>query len=190
MKHLRLFLLLFLGIMTTGCGLTNQTILYFNDGKEIKGYGKRFGENAVKFKTKDSKAHVFHISNLKKVVIYEYDTVNTYLALKIRGKDGYKVVKQVVEGPVSLYEYYTTVTVPGGVGMNTMSYTFLHYLIKREDGSHAIELPTSNNYSKEYKYIVYSYLNDCPSLMEKVSNNEFRKKDLSAVIRYYNEKCQ
>ena len=196
MKSIRFALLLLLGLALTGCALTNYTILYFNDGKEMKGYGKRVGEHSVKFKTKDSKIQTYRLEELKKAVIYEDDGVNTYVALKIKGKEDFHTVRQVIVGPVSLYEYDVTMVDPGGgfgpggmmVGGGTSTVT--KYLVKRKNEPEATLLSPNNIFSKSFKNAAIDYFQDCPSLVEKIRNRTFKKKNVEALVKYYNYNCQ
>ena len=199
MKHLRIGLLLLLGFLATGCGLTNKTILYFNNGKEVTGFGKIHGENGVRFKTKDSKAQTYNFNDLKKVKIYEGDDINTYVSMKVKGTEKYKIVKEVVLGRVCLYKKVNEGYVPGtpmggGFGGAPMmspgySYSISNYYVKKEDETEMTYLGSTSLFSKNFKKAASEYFKDCPSLVAKIQKKELKKKNMVEIVEYYNDNC-
>ena len=208
MKSIRLALFLLLGVMATGCTLY-PAILYLKDGTELKGHGNTYGDHSVRFKTKGSKMQTYPLEELKKVVLYEGDEKNTYVAIKIKGKRQYyhgkmhyyHTVRQVIEGPVSLYEYrilggeppgsFGPVGVgPGGMMVGGGTSTVTKYLVKRKNEPEATLLSPNNIFSKSFKNAAIDYFQDCPSLVEKIRNRTFKKKNVEALVKYYNYNCQ
>ncbi len=93
----------------------------------------------------------------------------------IKGSNGYRLMKLVKPGYLSLYL---------GKQSNTMSSPNFHYdvqyLVKR-DGS-VQEVPNLG-----FKKAIIRFLDDCKSLKDKIVKENLGKKDLDQIITFYNE---
>ncbi len=88
----------------------------------------------------------------------------------VKGPDGYTFMKLIKSGYLSLYYYQ----LPNQV---TYDGTFLF----RRDGK-GIDVPNIS-----FKKAMKSFLKDCPSIVDRIDNGEFSKKDLNNVIDQYNQ---
>lgn len=201
-SHILLFLLaLFLG--STMHAQRTKAILYFKDGTQITGLGKLKGANKVKFrKTRKDKAKKYDFKNLEKVKIYEADDINTYVYLKVKDKNHYRVLEEVVVGEVMLYKIvshgqHAGVGMGGfggagggmAIGMGT-SFSIKSYYVKQKNEQEVTHLGSTDLFSKSFKKAAGSYFKDCPDLVKKIQNRESKKRDIREVVEYYNTECK
>ncbi len=180
-----------------------KAVLYFKDGTQITGLGKLKGANKVKFrKTRKDKAKKYDFKNLEKVKIYEADDINTYVYLKVKDKNHYRVLEEVIVGAVSLYKIvshgqHAGVGMGGfggagggmAIGMGT-SFSIKSYYVKRKNDQAVTHLGSTSLFSKSFKKAAGSYFKDCLNLVEKIQNKEFKKRDIREVVEYYNTECK
>lgn len=204
MKKLQLIsFLLTIFLSSTLYAQRTKAILFFKDGTQITGLGKLKGANKVKFrKTRKDKAKKYDFKNLEKVKIYEADDIITYVYLKIKGKNKYKVLEQVVVGEVMLYKIvaqgqHAGVGMGGfggagggmGFGMGT-SFTIKNYYVKRKNDQEVTHLGSTSLFSKSFKKAAGNYFKDCLNLVKKIQNKEYKKRDIREVVEYYNTECE
>ncbi len=140
------------------------------------------GENK-KYKKEDFSSFTI-TKNDKKVE--KYATVYT-------SKKKIQLLKVLAEGKVIVYEAISRVnnstfnTHTGNWG-NNYSYEYVNMYIKRED-----EKIASNeffvNIFKSFKKTAKRYFLDCTELINKIDNDDFKKKRLIEIVEYYNTKC-
>ncbi|MFC2151023.1 hypothetical protein ACFLSE_00730 [Bacteroidota bacterium] len=100
------------------------------------------------------------------------------------------LLKLEIDGPLKLYSYWnkgssSTMYNPanGGVsgGRNTTEKTFM--LQKENDKPFPVK-------TLSFKKRMINYFNDCPELCTKIESQEFRKRDIKAIVNYYNSSCK
>ena len=110
----------------------------------------------------------------KKKVIYPLFHVKSY-SLKgetyqpVKGPSGYTFMKLIKSGYLSLYAFQSE---------NQVSFDGVYLLKKDGDG---IELPNLS-----FKKGMKKFLDDCPSVADKIDNDELNKKDLNKIVDQYN----
>ena len=174
-----------------------EGLIMFKDGATNRGFVKINGEK-VKFKTHKKEKHIWlNFSALEKVTIYGWDRVSTYVSLDVIGEEKPLIVEQVIGGKVSLYQQVSHGYNPGyiggagsGFGFSAgYSYSINDYYLKREGENKAFHLGSTNLFSKNFKKAASDYFKDCPSLVKKIQNKEYKKKDIRLVIEFYNREC-
>lgn len=110
----------------------------------------------------------------KKKTVYPMFQVRAYqykdeIYQPVKGPDGYTFMKLVKSGYLSLYSYQ----LPNQV-------TFDGAYLLRKDGK-GMDVPNLS-----FKKFMKNFLADCPSLVEKIDEGEFSKKDLIKIIDDYN----
>ncbi len=98
-------------------------------------------------------------------------------------------LKLDIDGELKLFNYYYTSQTPGtvnasGVMTGGLSYSDDHYLLQKGDGE--IKSPRGLAFKKD----MAEYFSDCPALVEKIQDKEFRKKDLEFIVQFYNTICK
>ena len=79
----------------------------------------------------------------------------------------------------------------GGMHM-TMghSYNISSYYVRKENETEVTHLGSTSWISKNFKKAASNYFKDCPNLVEKLQNKEYKKKDIREIIDFYNEYCK
>jgi hypothetical protein len=181
-------------------GQRTKARLEFKDGTILNGLGKLKGASFVKFrKDKKSKAKIYHFKDLNRVKIYNGDEITIYVYLPEKEKGTFKVLEEVVVGDIFLYKIVSHGThAPMGVGfggaggMNMAmgtSFTIKNYYLRKKDDKSVTHITSTSLFSKNFKKTAAKYFEDCPSLVEKIENKEYRKRDIRAIIEFYNSKC-
>lgn len=178
-----------------------KAILTFNDGTKLEGLGKLKGSERVKFrKDKNTKAKKYHFKDLERVTIYSGDERTFYVYLLEKEKKRYKVLEEVVIGDISLYKIVRHGThAPMGVGFGGVggmgmgmgaSFTIKNYYLRKKHEKEVTQISSTHLFSKNFKKAATTYFEDCPDLVEKIATKEYRKRDIRAVIEFYNSKCK
>jgi hypothetical protein len=178
---------------------STKAILTFKDGSVLEGLGKLKGAEKVKFrKNKKTKAAKYHFSDLESVKIFTVDEANTYVYLLDKQKNKFRVLEEVLKGKVSLYRIVSRGNHGGFGGFGTNGMTFsvsTSFSIKsfyvRKSGEDSISnLGSTSLFSKNFKKAASNYFKDCPKLVTKIQHKEYRKRDIRAMIEFYNSNCQ
>lgn len=111
----------------------------------------------------------------KKKTVYPMFQVKAYsykgeIYQPVKGPDGYAFMKLVKSGYLSLYNYQ----LPNQV-------TFDGSYLVRKDGR-GMDVPNLG-----FKKFMKNFLEDCPSVTEKIDNGELSKKELTQIIDAYNQ---
>ena len=97
-------------------------------------------------------------------------------------------LKLELDGEIKLFSYYTTNSFPGAFNPSTgssVTYTDKVEKYVLQKGNNELKQPKSLSFRKD----MAAYFHDCPDLSFKIENHEFGKKDLHAIIRFYNSNC-
>lgn len=183
----------------TGAQETLATLV-FKDGTVLKGLAKVSGRHHIRYrKSKEAKAKRIHFSKLKKADIAFEEGIATFVYLPKKGKNNPKIYKQLVEGNVSLYFWNTggsnvgyNAAAPGTFGGNRVvgsSFYIENYFIKRSQDDGLILFTGSTMYVRGYKKAVKKFFKDCPRLIEKVKNKEFKREQIVEIVQFYNNNC-
>jgi hypothetical protein len=104
-------------------------------------------------------------------------------------KNQYYFLKLEIDGKMKLFRYFYSETSPGAYDASTdgitggHSYSASKYILQRL--GEEIYIPKNLSFRKE----MMKYFQDCPVLSLRIENREFRKRDLDAIVRYYNSHC-
>ncbi len=174
--------------------------LYLKDRKTIKGLAKISNEK-VKFRTsKKSKKEWYDYKTLKGLKIKDFG-VNVYHEFYYKNIDSSATIKLLElrkKGKISIYTLpsgdYGTSNVSVmfglvGVGVNTLvTSNSINNIFLCENNSNTVVY--FSNKKKLFKKETSEYFKDCPTLTNKINNNEFKRKQLIKIIDFYNHKCQ
>ena len=177
-------------------------ILVFKDSTSIEGLAKLKSSGEIVFrKSKKDKKVKYSFDSLQYAKLYDPDGIHKYYQIKVKGVPTPKILQLVQEGKVTLYKLNTT-------GMNTMNmgagagggfgapmpmtyhYSIDDYYVIKEGEKEVTHLGSTNLFSKNFKKAASDYFSDCPVLVEKIQQKEYKKKDIEAVIRFYNNNCR
>lgn len=121
---------------------------------------------------------------------------------KKKKKQGF--AELIVDGEIKLVGrtvmYYNTTTVHQGSTVNaggqliTFPPVYQHHsgthnnLLVVREGHKAIKINHVSLF-KAFKKRASDFFGDCPSLVSKIENKEYKKEDLIAIVEYYNSNC-
>ena len=93
-----------------------------------------------------------------------------------------------IDGPLRLFKYYQTRSSGGsyyGGGMSAgSSYTTENFYLQK--AGEKLKRPRTLNFRKD----MAEYLGDCPSLVDKIRDKDFKRKDLEFIVLFYNKQCR
>ncbi len=190
-----LFLILLLS------GLTNAQInkdkfhnatLNLRDGTVLKGQAKTFASGIIKFrKNKRDKKTVYNYKTAKSVILELEDTTEVYTYKILSGKKPrlMQIVKEY-PGKVNLYmvKLHSINMRESGFSNEDISST---YYINKGKGDVVIKIALQFFIygNRHFKKTALDFFKDCPALIEKIKNKEFKKRDIEAIVDYYNKDC-
>jgi len=180
-----------------------RAALVLKDSTVLKGLGKINSVGLVKFRTtRKDKPSYYTFDQLQTVTLYEGDGIHTYVHKKIKNKSEPKILRIAKQGKVSLYKlvnerynYAPAINSGGnfggaGFGGFGSHYSIKHYYIQKENEDAATYLGSTSIFSKNFKKAALQYFADCPVLIEKIQNNEYKKRDITAIVGFYNKNCE
>jgi len=105
------------------------------------------------------------------------------LELVERGKN-VSCYKDVVHG--NMHQTF----MPNGTVMTTGFWgTITYSYLRKTDKEEAIYLTSTYWFSKNFKKAASEFFSDCPRLVTKIQDREFKKRHLNEIIEYYNTQC-
>lgn len=158
--------------------------------------------NEPNYETLQNKVKYFDSSGIKKILkpdqakevrfVYEAEnirmisSINSLKLGNVFSNNSNIFLKLEIDGPIKLFNYYYSQTSPGMYdgpnGMVSVGFTFNveKYVLQKGNG----EL-------KRYKGLTFrkdmmEHFKDCPELLKKIENKEFRKNDIESIVEYYN----
>ncbi len=180
----KLTILLFLMSYTLFYGQMGPAKVVLKSGDTIFGYANMVGAN-LKFKyTKDAKPSKRHLSQFEKVIIEHSESVTlTYMYLKVPIWNNPVIVNERITGSVILYARVAP----------SSQYTIMNYFVKRIEDTSITHIGSTQGSQKAFRLKATTFFKDCPLLVEKINNKEFRIRkleDMEKVVRFYNNECK
>jgi hypothetical protein len=100
------------------------------------------------------------------------------------------LLKLEIDGTVKLFSFYYTQRSPGmynpstGATTGGFSYSEEGYVLQKGDDD--LKGITRLSFKKD----MAEYFKDCPTLVKKIVDRDFRKDDLVSIVRFYNSNCR
>ncbi len=171
-----------------------EATILFNDSTTVKGFAE----------VKKEKIY-FRVSLTSEVSEWNYDIAYGLIFSGYGYSEKYvyimpgkyskkpKLMEVIEEGKVNLYKESTLGYTVGigvsasksGIGAGpTLRHEFSTvYYVKRKEEEYATDITFS------FKDNTTKYFSDCKALVEKIKKREFIKKDIVAIVYYYNDYC-
>lgn len=97
-------------------------------------------------------------------------------------------LKLEIDGPLRLYRYYYRQTsggiyTAGGGYTPGTSYTVENFVFQKGDG------PLKRSDGWGWRKEMLKYFSDCPALASLIESKELRKREVEAIVMFYNDKC-
>lgn len=153
--------------------------------KGMAGLGSKTNKVFYK-KTKKGKKKKYKKEDFSSFTVTKNDKKIEKYATVYTSKKRIQLLKILVEGKVTIYE--TISYGHTGPGNNGYSYQYTNMYIKRQHEKIASNEFFANVF-KSFKKTAKKYFSDCPELVRKIENNDFKKTSLIGMVKYYNAKC-
>lgn len=191
-------IILFLCFISLSCksSLAPAT-LYLKNGNVMEGFALKDPIKMVTFK-EDLKGRGtnYYIKDIDAVEYNTSEGVKRYVILPVVDKRLEIVVEEILAGKVSLYLNnqigYSPGMVGGGPG-GMMSMGTVHsidnYYLKRDSDQSLTHLGSNQLFTKNFSAAASEFFEDCPVLVKKIEEKEFKKRDLREIVSFYNSEC-
>lgn len=180
-----------------------KATVYFKNGSSKKGYAdyNSLANHKVKFKELVSGKSKNYDSRKVKRLEFNLES-SSYYYKKLGDTRKFILLKLVKEGEkMSLYTALSNVTqsvpfsqntVTGGISINIFNkeQKFRETLFFAKTDDDKAFYFHDNTRDEKLKKTIRKYFSNCPKFVTKIDNNEFDKKDIIAVIDFYNSKCE
>tara|TARA_R110000744_G_scaffold361377_3_gene469116 strand:+ start:93 stop:665 length:573 start_codon:yes stop_codon:yes gene_type:complete len=174
--------------------------LIFKDGTLMKGLGEPTNVNNIRFrKERKAKKEFYSFEEVDTLKVYYDFNPTIFVIVKIKDKTVPKVLEVAHSGKNVTYfrdieqGYSAPTRTPTGGGGFFMSgggaYNTTYSYLRKTDEKEAVYLGSSNWMTKNFKKGASDFFSDCPLLVKKIQNRDFRKKDLKEIILFYNTEC-
>ena len=97
-------------------------------------------------------------------------------------------LKLEIDGALRLYRYYYKQSTGGSFGAGGAYYPGTSYTADNlicQKGNGPLKQPRSLGWRKD----MLDYFNDCPALRERIESKDLRRKEIEAIVIYYNQQC-
>ncbi len=110
--------------------------------------------------------------------------------LKVKWKNEYLLLEEEILGPVSLYISTSSFNSnPMGPGMGMTQQTIVAHYVKKEDDDEVILLSSDHFADSSLKTVGPKFFKDCPKLVQKIENKDFKKRHVYDIVKFYNTNC-
>lgn len=97
-------------------------------------------------------------------------------------------LKLEIDGPLRLYRYYYKQTTggygsPGGSYAPATTYTVDNFIFQKGKGP--LKQPKGLGWKKDMS----EYFSDCPALGMRINMKELKRREIEAIVMYYNQNC-
>ncbi|MFK5981522.1 MAG: hypothetical protein QM499_01310 [Flavobacteriaceae bacterium] len=181
-----------------GIAQNKKATLYFKDGTIQTGLAKKTDFNEIKFRiNKESKNVKYNSRTISKMILNEGKVDVEYVYRTIPDRKNPVLLEPLEKGSITIYKENKK-----NIGGSISTY----FYISKGNGNMAFKLGHVNypfhlrlinpnkrfNYNTKSRKILKKALSnfkDCPDLMKKIENKEFKKKGILKIVKYYNANC-
>lgn len=196
MKHLIFIFILLISVNSIAQKLKAE--LVFKDGRTVIGLGEPAQKNLIRFrKEKKAKKEFFTFEQVDTLKVYYDFNPTIFVYQRIKGKTYPKLLELANVGKnVIVYRDNTLgfITFSNGGATNRAgtgrTVNLTHSFVRKPNDDEATHLGSNDWMSKNFKKAASSFFSDCPQLIKKIENRELKKKNLMAIIDFYNNSCE
>ena len=165
-----------------------KAVLVFKDGTELSCYARISGDNIryVKENIKDTEI-VVDEKELNGIKIWMNDNLVELYFKTEEGKTKPKLMELVNNGKMKLFRISNVNEKNIGFSYNSnyfeKSASTVYFLEKKSNKDLVFRI------AKNFDETAKDYFSDCSSLVERIGQDNFRKKDILKIVVFYNENC-
>jgi hypothetical protein len=149
----------------------------------------------IRYYDESGKKHILHPDDadeirfdFKGMQIRMISVPNTILGKSLFSNASKIFLKLEIDGALRLYRYYYKQSTGGSFGAGGAYYpgaTFSadNLIFQKGNG------PLKQARSIRWKHDMLEYFSDCPELRERIESKDLRKKEIEAIVFYYNQHC-
>jgi len=190
-----IFILAFLVVLPM-VAQKQEAVLYFKDSTVLKGLAKITHTKGILFRTeKGAEKTEYTFEELKYIEIKEKKKSKefTTYSYRILPESGYTLLKQIEVGKLNLYKFFdvfhSSKSGPNGSMTSKSSSISRYYIAKKNEETLTNLGITGLEFGKRFKKNASKFFSDCPELVTKIQNKEYKKKHIEEVVKFYNENC-
>lgn len=180
-KNFPLLIALFISFVSFA-QITRPCTIYLKSGEVISGMRGTYGTEDFKYYEKvGDRFNKIDIQLLDSVTLVEESgTITTLRFLPVVDEKKIQVVELLITGKLELYQQI----------INGYNISYSEYYIRKK-GQDKLTLIGHHNFrNKKKKPVIYSFINDCPEIIDKIENGSLRLiNDLNIIIANYNINC-
>lgn len=173
----------------------------FKDGTSKSGLARVNTLNDKIFfkENKTSTKEKYNHKEINTLILKKDSISNSYRYKKTLGRRAPRLLKVITESNnLSLYAVVTESNYLYSFGLlgalattiidaNKIDYEY--YMVKNNDEKALFFGNTNLTSKKRFKEIIRKRLKDCPKIVKKVENKEFKVKNIPEIVAYYNKNC-
>lgn len=175
----------------------HEATLYFHDGTDISGYASLkldkasfYGlpQDKILFRvSKDDEPDTWDQETITKIVFHDFDFPRTFEYIEIKFSNGNEtcLFELITEGEVNLYADAMAAWNSKPKDPDQGSHVLpdeKHLKVKRKNET---KLTSFNGNKKK----IATYFNECPGVIEILTNNSVKAETLQEIVEYYNDLC-
>ena len=197
MKYLKFISILILLTSVNSVAQKFKAELIFKDGRTLIGLGEPAQKNLIRFrKEKKAKKEFFTFEEVDTLKVYYDFDPTIFVYQRIKGRIYPDVLELANVGKNVIFyrdntQGYMTFSNGGATnGMGTWrTVNLTHSFVRKPNDDEATHLGSNDWMSKNFKKAASNFFSDCPQLVKKIENRELKKKNLMAIIDFYNNSC-
>lgn len=177
-----------------------KAILIFKNRTHLEGLAELNYWEKIKFrKEKGDERKRYTFEEVDTLKLFEDQEPSIYVQVKIKDEGIHRILELVDQGKNLIYyrdkieRYYAPSPMPNG-NMSSVpmggSYSYTNSYVRKPWENEATYLASTSWLSGNFKKTASNYFADCPALVAKIQNKEFKKRHLKEIIDYYNTKCE
>jgi len=192
-----LFALVFL-LTISSHSQTLKADLLLKDGSTISGYGEPTPRNLIKFKTGEkSKKEFFNHEDVDTLKIFYSGVPRLFVFQKVFGRSKPVLLEIIINGKkVVYYRDNTKGYRPSGrnlsPGLNfrkTVTVNLTNSFLRRVEDDEAVHLGVNEWDFQNFAPTSSKYFADCKALVQQINYQKMTKRNLMAIINFYNNSC-
>lgn len=177
----------------SGFSQYRPAVVVFKSGDSISGILGDIQRKSFKFKTqvngRPEKVDFSEIEFIK--ILYSGKDVRIFRFFKLDGAKKFTEVELLATGnKAELYGATHYTRMPGFATPSIGQQEVVKYYIRKPEEDKLALLGMYDPIVGNLKENVINYFSDCPELTEKIMSKDFKvRKDMEAIVEYYNSKC-
>ena len=181
-------------------GQTNPGAVYLSNGEVREGLVRYdWPEKKVSYKAdKEVKRERIPLTAIDSFRVKVFDTVVTLHVKYIAAYDKNYVLAKKTDGPITLFfnPIVTQTNIGGPASSNIFASTgpiiyskSINYFLEKNTGAPFKRVIPYLDIRRRFKQMAPIYFEECPALVEKIEQKEYRKFDIVAMVDFYNKNC-